>query len=119
MIVTRWESFLGKVVFELLLLAILGPLVGWATLAQTLALALLVAAGLYLFGDLLLLPRLLPIVGHGWAAAGDGLFAAILLRLFSPLLGAAYGWGASLVLGAAIGASEYFIHHWERVAAED
>lgn len=113
MVMAYWESFLGKLAFELLILAGLGPLVGRATLAQTFILALLVAAGLYLLGDLLLLPRLLPLIGRGWAAASDGLIAALLLRVLSPMLGAAYGWGASLLLGAAVGISEFFVHHWE------
>ncbi len=118
MIMARWESFLGKLALELLILAGLGPLVGRANLAQTILLALLVAAVLYLLGDLLLLPRLLPSIGHGWAAVADGLIAALLLRVLAPMLGAAFGWGGCLLLGAAVGISEFFIHHWEGVRVE-
>ncbi len=108
----RWEQVLAKLVFVLLVMAGLGPLLGRATLAQTLALSILIAAGLYVLGDLLLLPRVLSHVGNPLAAAGDGLAAAIGLRYLAPLLGAEYVWAASLALGAAIGASEYFLHRW-------
>ena len=111
-----WERYLTKSVFVLLVLAALGPLVGRATLAQTLALTLL-AAGILLLGDVFLLPRALPYVDDRLAAAGDGLLAALILRYLGPLLGAGYGWGGALVLGAGIGLSEYLLHRWTGVAA--
>lgn len=103
------ERILIQLGFILLVLAGLGPLVGRATLAQILVLAVLLAVGLYLLGDLLVLPRA-PANARAWAAVADGLAAALILRYLAPAVDARFGWGGVLVLGAAVGLGEYFLY---------
>ncbi|MGE5549895.1 MAG: DUF2512 family protein [Bacteroidota bacterium] len=113
----RWESFAVKLAFMLLILASLGPLLGQAGLAQTMLLGILLAGILYFLGDAFLLPKMRAVLDNRVAAAGDGLAAAVILRYLAPMLGARFGWGASLILGAAIGVSEYYQHRWEGARA--
>lgn len=104
-----WHNFAARVGIVLLALAVVGPFAGRADLGQTLVLGVAIAGLLYLLGDLLL-PRVLALAGKAAAAAGDGLLAAAGLRYLAPSLGASFGWGASLLLGALIGLGEYGLH---------
>lgn len=110
---TQTEEFLVKLGFFLLILAVLGPLTGRAGLLQTILLALAPAAGLYALDRFLLVPRL---QDHRLAAIADAVAAAAILRATALILGAGYGWGGAALLGAAMGAAEYFLHRWGTVA---
>jgi len=104
---SHWERLLVKFVLVLLILAGISPLLGQATLAQTLVLGSVVASVLYFLGDLVL-PRLLRAEHGPLAAVGEGLIAALILRYLALALGARFSPVASLVFGAAVGLAGYY-----------
>jgi hypothetical protein len=106
------ENVLAKFGVILILLAGLTPLLAKETLGQILLLSLLLTAVLYLT-DLFLMPSVAKRTGNRVAAAGDGLAAAVILRLLAPALGVGLGWGGAIILGVAVGFGEYFLHRWE------